>query len=151
MHLEKILVAILIFSIFVRGAAITVALSLKILALSPSSPVALEGSSDVNCFWTNAKETGGVLNFTSGANLPLTKFSNLSEIQKVPESSVLNCWNTDVKKSLNAFADSSGLTIGCLMRVWYASLVYLSGHANFSSFFYFHLCSEHKVSFLNLK
>ena len=83
--------AILILRIFVLEAAITVALNLNNLALSPSSPVALEGSSNVNYFLTNAKETGGMLNFTSGANSPLTKFSNLSEIQKVPESSVLNC------------------------------------------------------------
>ena len=40
--------------------AITDKLNLKNLALRPSRPVALEGSSESNCFCTKDIETGGV-------------------------------------------------------------------------------------------
>ena len=48
-------VLMLKLKIFVKGAAITSALSLKNLALRPSSPVSFDMSRDYSCFLTNAK------------------------------------------------------------------------------------------------
>ena len=50
----KIPVPMLKLKIFVKGAAITSALSRKNLALRQSSPVALDMSRECSCFLTNA-------------------------------------------------------------------------------------------------
>ena len=54
----KIFELMLKLNIFVRGAAIIGELIFKKVALSPSSPVALEGFSEAKCFCTNSKAIG---------------------------------------------------------------------------------------------